>query len=117
VKTRLLALAVMLGVVGARPPPGRRPGAPRRALFVNPSGPGGGGVEVATYADLIFSPELVSRFDIVGLDPRSIVGGPKETTPTAATDGSTPRRPTLHRQRTTRAAGPTRKTRLANHRG
>jgi pimeloyl-ACP methyl ester carboxylesterase len=44
------------------------------ALFVNPGGPGGGGVEIATYADLIFSPELVSRFDIVGVDPRGIAG-------------------------------------------
>jgi pimeloyl-ACP methyl ester carboxylesterase len=44
------------------------------ALFVNPGGPGGGGVEIATAAHLIFSPELVSRFDIVGVDPRGIHG-------------------------------------------
>jgi pimeloyl-ACP methyl ester carboxylesterase len=43
------------------------------ALFVNPGGPGGG-VQIATNADLIFSPELVSRFDIVGVDPRGIAG-------------------------------------------
>jgi pimeloyl-ACP methyl ester carboxylesterase len=44
------------------------------ALFVNPGGPGGGGVEIATNADLIFSPALVSRFDVVGVDPRGIAG-------------------------------------------
>ena len=44
------------------------------ALFVNPGGPGGGGVEIATLAELIFSPELVSRFDVVGVDPRGIAG-------------------------------------------
>src|SRR6266536_4611389 len=115
VKTRLLALALMLGVVAAAPSASAaefadtRPGAfpiswkqcpdrpevqcgtlrvpldwarPRGekitlalarhratdpahrigALFVNPGGPGGGGVQIATNADLIFSPELVSRF-------------------------------------------------------
>ncbi|HEU5107319.1 MAG TPA: alpha/beta fold hydrolase, partial [Micromonosporaceae bacterium] len=50
--------------------PARRIG----ALFVNPGGPGGGGVQIATYADLIFSAELVSRFDVVGVDPRGVVG-------------------------------------------
>ncbi|MET0415007.1 MAG: alpha/beta hydrolase [Actinoplanes sp.] len=43
-------------------------------LFVNPGGPGGGGAQIAVYADQIFSPELVSRFDIVGVDPRGIAG-------------------------------------------
>jgi pimeloyl-ACP methyl ester carboxylesterase len=127
VKTRLLALALMVGVVAAAPSasaaesPDTRQGAfpiswkqcpdrpevqcgtlrvpldwarPRGekitlalarhratdpahrigALFVNPGGPGGGGVQIATNADLIFSPELVSRFDIVGVDPRGIAG-------------------------------------------
>jgi pimeloyl-ACP methyl ester carboxylesterase len=44
------------------------------ALFVNPGGPDGGGVETATNADLIFSSELVSRFDVVGVDPPGIAG-------------------------------------------
>jgi pimeloyl-ACP methyl ester carboxylesterase len=127
VKTRLLALALMLGVVAAAPSasaaesPDTRQGAfpiswkqcpdrpevqcgtlrvpldwaqPRGeritlalarhraadpahrvgALFVNPGGPGGSGVEIATYADRLFSPELVSRFDIVGVDPRGVGG-------------------------------------------
>ena len=126
-KTRLLALALMLGVVAAAPSasaaesphngrgafpiswtpcPGRpevqcgtlrvpldwaRPTGARitlalarhlatdpahriGALFINPGGPGGSGVEVATIADLVFSPELVARFDIVGVDPRGIGG-------------------------------------------
>jgi pimeloyl-ACP methyl ester carboxylesterase len=48
--------------------PARRVG----ALFVNPGGPGGSGVQIATNAGLMLSPELVSRFDIVGVDPRGI---------------------------------------------
>ncbi|WP_433367940.1 alpha/beta hydrolase [Actinoplanes sp. CA-142083] len=44
------------------------------ALFVNPGGPGGESAEIAENADLIFSPELVARFDIVGVDPRGIGG-------------------------------------------
>jgi len=127
VKTRLLALALTLGVVAAAPSAsavassGERPNAytiswtacPDRpesqcgtvrvpldwarpsgekitlavarhlatdrahrvgALFVNPGGPGGEGAGVAANADLIFSPELVARFDIVGIDPRGIAG-------------------------------------------
>jgi pimeloyl-ACP methyl ester carboxylesterase len=42
------------------------------ALFVNPGGPGGGGAQIAVNAEFIFSPELVSRFDVVGVDPRGI---------------------------------------------
>jgi pimeloyl-ACP methyl ester carboxylesterase len=44
------------------------------ALFLNPGGPGGSGVELATYGDLVFSPELAKHFDLVGLDPRGIRG-------------------------------------------
>jgi pimeloyl-ACP methyl ester carboxylesterase len=139
VKTRLLALALMLGVVAAAPsasaadsahsrqgafpiswtqcpdrpevqcgtlrvpldwarPRGKKitlalarhratdPAHRIGALFVNPGGPGGGGVQIATYADLIFSPELVSRFDIVGVDPRGIVG----STPVTCRPGPQP---------------------------
>jgi hypothetical protein len=139
VKTRLLALAVMLGVVAAAPsasaaesgdtPRGAFPiswtqcpdkpdvqcgtlrvpldwARPRGekitlalarhratdpthrigALFINPGGPGGSAVEIATFADQVFSPELVSRFDIVGVDPRGIAG----STPVTCRPGPQP---------------------------
>ncbi len=43
-------------------------------LFVNPGGPGGSGVEMASAAaaGYGFDPELVERFDIVGFDPRGV---------------------------------------------
>lgn len=42
------------------------------SLVVNPGGPGGSGVEYATYANQIVGSEVRKRFDIVGFDPRGV---------------------------------------------
>ncbi|MFV0306211.1 MAG: alpha/beta hydrolase [Desertimonas sp.] len=39
-------------------------------MFVNPGGPGFGGSDYALYAEQIWGPEILARFDIVGWDPR-----------------------------------------------
>jgi hypothetical protein len=42
-------------------------------LFFNPGGPGDGAVEyITTHAEDVFTPTLIERFDLVGMDPRGI---------------------------------------------
>ena len=41
-------------------------------LFVNPGGPGASGLELVQDSESAFADELLSRFDIVGFDPRGV---------------------------------------------
>lgn len=50
--------------------PDRRVG----TLFFNPGGPGDGAVEYIAAAEQFFAPVLLKRFDLVGMDPRGVMG-------------------------------------------
>ena len=51
--------------------PGRKIG----SLFINPGGPGGSGVEFVQGAGpFLYSDEVRARFDLVGFDPRGVIG-------------------------------------------
>jgi pimeloyl-ACP methyl ester carboxylesterase len=43
-------------------------------LFFNPGGPGDGAVSYIAQAAAFFSPTLLARFDIAGMDPRGVLG-------------------------------------------
>ena len=42
------------------------------SMFVNPGGPGGSGAAVVGAAEFLWSPKVLSRFDVVGFDPRGV---------------------------------------------
>lgn len=44
------------------------------ALFINPGGPGAGGVDYAATLAYVLPSEITERFDIVGIDPRGVGG-------------------------------------------
>lgn len=52
--------------------PAEDPSARIGSLLVNPGGPGASGIEWARQASLVFSGEVLERFDIVGWDPRGV---------------------------------------------
>ena len=41
-------------------------------LFFNPGGPGDGAAKYIVMAETIFTPALIGRFDLVGMDPRGM---------------------------------------------
>lgn len=42
------------------------------ALFVNPGGPGGSGIDLVNSVDGYFSSDLLSSYDVIGFDPRGV---------------------------------------------
>ncbi|RRD48683.1 alpha/beta hydrolase [Arachnia propionica] len=52
--------------------PARKPDERIGSLFVNPGGPGGSGKDFAVVLATQLSPEIVDRFDLIGMDPRGI---------------------------------------------
>jgi pimeloyl-ACP methyl ester carboxylesterase len=68
--------------------PGQRLG----TLFTNPGGPGGSGVDfVQQMAALIYPPEVLARYDVLGFDPRGVArSDPATCFPTLADERTSP---------------------------
>ncbi len=47
-------------------------GEPVGSLFLNPGGPGGSGVDLVEQVQVLFSPDLLDGYDVVGFDPRGV---------------------------------------------
>ena len=62
------AVTLALSEVPATAPPGQRQG----ILLVNPGGPGGSGLSLASFVAQGLDPAVAARYDIVGFDPRGV---------------------------------------------
>lgn len=52
--------------------PADNPTTSRGALFINPGGPGGSGVNMTFSASSTFSSTILENFDLIGIDPRGV---------------------------------------------
>jgi pimeloyl-ACP methyl ester carboxylesterase len=79
---------IALTKLPASGPPGQRLG----TLFTNPGGPGGSGVDfVQQGAALIYPPQVLARYDVLGFDPRGVArSDPATCFPTFADELTSP---------------------------
>jgi pimeloyl-ACP methyl ester carboxylesterase len=61
-------ISLALSRIPATAPPGKRQG----VLLVNPGGPGGSGLTLASFVAEGLSPQVASEYDIIGFDPRGV---------------------------------------------